>query len=523
MTIRSLFTKGKIITTIVVLLVAGGVFAFVKSKNKPAQNIQTDTVKRQDLVQTVLATGQVTSSTNLNLSFKSSGVVGKVGIKVGAKVVAGQVLANLEQRDQLASLTSARGSLAQAQAGYQKVLAGASSEEVAVAQKSVDAAQVSLDNAKKSLEDTKRQQGILVKNAYSALLNTGIAAIPDSANMSSATLAVSGAYTEESPATYVVTVEQLGGGWRYEVKGPGQVYGVFNAGVPLSLTTRGLYGTFSVLPSSGDTWTIDVPNTKSSSYVTYQNAYNAALETQRTAITTGENAIASATVALDQANASLNLKKAQARPADMQAAQAQILSAQGQVEAAQASLENTIIRAPIDGTITSIDIKAGELTAALKEVFILQDVGSLHVEANVSEANIANLKLGQEVAMTLDALGPDKTFIGQLVSVDPASTVVSGVVNYKVTTSIDNLPEIKPGMTANITVTTARKASVLAVPSRAVISRESKKFVRVITDTQTKTHAEVVVSVGLEADGGLTEVLSGLTEGQEVITFISTK
>ena len=65
--------------------------------------------------------------------------------------------------------------------------------------------------------------------------------------------------------------------------------------------------------------------------------------------------------------------------------------AQGQVQAAQAALDNTIISAPVDGTITSVDIKVGEQANASQEVFILQDVTHLHAEADVSEADIASL------------------------------------------------------------------------------------------------------------------------------------
>ena len=87
-----------------------------KSKNNTS-NILTDTVKKQNIQQTVLATGQVVSSTNLNLSFNTSGVVASVNVTEGSVVKAGQTLATLQQNTQLASLTSARGSLAQARRG----------------------------------------------------------------------------------------------------------------------------------------------------------------------------------------------------------------------------------------------------------------------------------------------------------------------------------------------------------------------------------------------------------------------
>src|SRR5947207_575043 len=117
---RAFFTKKKIVWTIIIVLVVALIGGLInKSKNKGA-NIQTDTAKKQDIKQTVLATGQVVSATNLDLSFQSSGVVKAISVKESDKVKAGQILANLEQQNQLASLTTARGSLAQAQANFEK-------------------------------------------------------------------------------------------------------------------------------------------------------------------------------------------------------------------------------------------------------------------------------------------------------------------------------------------------------------------------------------------------------------------
>lgn len=191
------------------------------------------------------------------------------------------------------------------------------------------------------------------------------------------------------------------------------------------------------------------------------------------------------------------------------------------MQAAQAALESTVIRAPANGTITVVDVKPGEPATVGKAALVLQDVENLHLEANISEANIASIVVGQEVELTFDALGSERKFKGLVQLIDPASTVVSGVVNYKVTASVEKLPEIKPGMTANMTVSVGGKDNVLAVPSRAVVSRDGKKYIRVITDSQKKTYKEVEVTTGIEADGGLIEISSGLEENQEIVSFIN--
>jgi len=497
-----------LITAIVVVVGLGVAGIIIRRKNSAGAGVLTDTVKQQDLTQTVLATGQVTSSTDLKLSFKGSGIVAKIYTQVGQQVHAGDILANLDQKDQLAGLTSARGSWAAAQANYRKVLDGAGSEEVRVSQ-------VALDNAQQSLSDTTAQQAILVTNARKALLNSTLAAVPVDSNLGAAPI-ISGTYNSNETGSYEITFYNSTGGVSYIYKGLEQGVDTVDTGSILPLGKRGLYLQFTALPSVNDKWRIEIPNTRAANYVTNLNAYNAALQTQQSAVTAAQNAVASAQAALD-------LKKAQARPADIAAAQAQILSAQGQVQAASAALENTVIRAPSNGTITSVDIKVGEQATPSAAVIILQDVGSLHVEANVSEANIASVKTGQEVKFTFDALGPDRAFKGTVQTIDPASTVVSGVVNYKVTALVENLPEIKPGMTANMTILSASKANVLAIAQRAVISRDNKKFVRVLDNPQKKTYHEVEVTTGMEADGGLVEVTSGLSAGQGIVTFINSK
>jgi len=503
---KKFLTKKKIIWTVLILLAVGGIgYQVFKSKN-PAESIVVESVKKQDIKQTVLATGQVVSGTDLSLSFKAGGVVQRVSVREGDKVKMGAVLAYLSQSDQLASLTSARGSMAQAQANYAKVLAGASNEDVAVTQ-------VTLDNAKISLQNIKLQQRVLVENAYSALLNTGLEAIPGTGNTASVTATVTGTYTGKEQGMYKISVYSTGAGLRYQVSGLETGDGKVDT-TPQPIGTKGLYIQFnSTSFSANNTWTVSIPNTQASSYISSYNAYQSALQTQSSSIASAENAVSSAQAALD-------LKKAQARPADVQAAQAQILSAQGQLLSAQAAFENTLIKAPANGTITSVDVKVGEQASGLKEVMILQDVGNLHVEANISEANIASLKTGQTVDLTFDALGPDRHFKGVVQTVNPASTVVSGVVNYKVVASMDSVTEVKPGMTANMSVLIDEKLAVLTVPQRSVINQNGRQYVRVIDDSKKKSYHQVEVTAGLEGDGGLVQIVSGLNEGQEIVTFI---
>jgi len=519
MNIRGFFTKKKIIWTAIILIVIGFIGYRIFASKSTAGNIQTAVATKQDLQQTVLSTGQVVSSTDLNLSFQSSGIVTQVLVKEGAVVKAGQTLATLNQAQAAAALTTAEGSLAQAKANYEKVVQGSTDTQIAVTQQAVNTAQVALNNATTTLATTQAQQATAVKNAYNTLLNTSITAIAASGNIDTVTPIITGTYTGANVGVYNISLYSTGSGLQFQVSGLETVSGNVR-NLPTQMGTFGLYIQFNTTPAAGDTWTVSIPNTYTPSYVVNYNAYQTALQTQASAISAAQGQVQSAQSALDQAQATLNNELAQASSADIDAAKAQILSAQGQVDSAQAILNNTILKAPADGTITQVNTKVGEQASSLAEVMVLQNVADLHAEADVAEADIASLQPGQSVDYTFDALGPDRHFAGTVLTINPASTVISGVVNYLVKATLPNIPDIKPGMTVNMTTLVAKKLGVLAVPSSAIINQNNNQYVRVVDDIKKGTYHQVQVQTGLQADGGLVEIISGLSEGQTVVTYI---
>lgn len=513
------FTKKKIIWAVIIFLLAGFIGYRIYSSKNTSTGIQTAVATKQNLQQTVLSTGQVVSSTDLNLGFQTGGVVIQIFVKEGDKVKAGQTLATLNQASAGATLTSAQGSLAQAQANYEKVVQGSTNTQIAVTRQAVSSAQVALNNASTSLASTQDQQATAVNNAYKTLLNTSITAVASSGNTDTVTPIITGTYTGSNVGVYNLSLYATGNGLQFQVSGLETASGnVRNQ--PTQMGTYGLYIQFNGSPATGDTWMVSIPNTFAIAYVANFNAYQSALQAQTSAISAAQGQVQSAQSALAQAEATLNNQLAQASSADINGVKAQILSAQGQVAAAQAALSNTILKAPLDGTITQVDIKIGEQASALKEVMILQDIGSLHAEADVSEANIAQLALGQPVDFTFDALGPDRHFTGVVLTINPASTVISGVVNYLVKATLPDIPDIKPGMTANMTILVAKKQNVLATPSSAVINQNSNQYVRVVDDVKKGAFHQVQVQTGISADGGLVEITGGLNEGQTVVTYI---
>ncbi|MEI6660149.1 MAG: efflux RND transporter periplasmic adaptor subunit [bacterium] len=489
---KSIFKKKRFWLIAVAVLLVGGYFIFRPSNN--AANTVTDRASYIDLKQTVLATGQVTSKTDLNLSFNSSGVVRRLNVSVGDQVKTGQVLATLDQGQAQAILTQSRGALAAAQARLAQTLAGASTEEIKLAQVNLD--------------QTKLTQATLVSNAYHNLLNSTPEAVPDGGGTTSYTApTISGSYNGDKEGVIKINVYYTGGGASFSVSGLVSGSGIVSTNISQPIGDSGLSIKFPASYSVAN-WSISIPNKNSSVYLTNYNAYQAALSQQQ--------------LAVSQQEAQLAIKQSSARTADIDLARADIVSAQGQVESAQAKYNDTVITAPADGTITRVDLKLGELASAQKEAMVLQDVSNIYLESNINEANISSISLGMPIDITYDAFGTDKIFHGTVSQIDPSSTLISGVVNYKVTANIEATKDLRPGMTANMTIKVKEKDHVLAVPDRAVLidSTTNKKTVRVVNNTKTKTFTEVPVTTGLEGDGGIVEITSGISEGDEFVVLI---
>jgi RND family efflux transporter MFP subunit len=475
MKIKTFFTKKKIIWTvsIIILLILGRLIFSGKSNTS---GIQTDVVKRQNIEKTVLATGQVVSSTDLQLSFEASGVVKEVSVKEGDTVHAGELLAELDTSDLVAQLHSAEAGLAIAKQ------------------------QSSTTNT--DLASITAQQNVLVTNAYNALLNSS----PEAINVGNYTgydaPTVTGTYTCPNQGSYDLKTYNSTGG--ISVSYTGLEEGSFLlTDIPRPLGNCGLFLSFdkTKVLQGGAEFSVDIPNKNAPDYNANNSAYQLALQTR-------DKAISDAQANISSDNSSLSV------------AEAQIAQAQANVEIAQAKIQDAQIVAPTDGTITTVDVKVGELAQPTVEAMELLNVGDLHTEALVSEADIASVAVGQSIDNTFDALGPDQHFTTTVLSVNPASTITSGVVNYKVDGSLEKIPDVKPGMTANMTIKVAEKDNVLVVPSSAIINKNNEQIVRVITDPKKLTYSEVVVQTGLEADGGLTEITSGLSEGQEIVTYM---
>jgi HlyD family secretion protein len=241
------------------------------------------------------------------------------------------------------------------------------------------------------------------------------------------------------------------------------------------------------------------------------SAVNGAID----AVTASQTALANASAGLSQAESNYQLKLS-GNSADSIAAQ------QAKVDGAKAALAEDTIIAPTDGLITVVTPTVGEFATPGTPLFGIQNNDGYEVDAYVAEADIAKVAIGDQSSTTLDAYGPDTNFEAKVTAIDPAETVLQGVPTYKVTLMFDqNDPRIRSGMTANLEILTHQADNVLSIPSRAVIDDNGSKTVRVV-NADGKTYTTVPVTIGLKGSNGTTEITSGLTAGQTVVTYLGT-
>ena len=227
------------------------------------------------------------------------------------------------------------------------------------------------------------------------------------------------------------------------------------------------------------------------------------------------------------AQKNLELKQSGNQPETISAQEAQVQRAEAGVGLIQAQLAKTVLRSPIAGLVTKMDIEVGEIAPANTALAAVIAESALEIEANVPEVDIAKINIGNAVKINLDAL-PYENFTGRVVYIDPAETVIDGVVNFKIKIFFDQTDErIKSGLTANLDVKTLTKEDALVLPQFAIIENDRGTFVKKIASAGAGLAAaknldqaqETPVKIGIRSPDGRVEVISGLAEGDSVLNI----
>lgn len=172
--------------------------------------------------------------------------------------------------------------------------------------------------------------------------------------------------------------------------------------------------------------------------------------------------------------------------------------------------------APVSGLIVKKYVEKGEVVSLASPVAKIIQEGDLRLEANVPESDIDQLALDQEGTAIFDAFPIDEIYKVKVVEIEPTSTVIQDVVYYKVEFALlDTNERIKPGMSADIDITTDQKDNVLKIFQRSILFRNGEKYVKV-RNAAGEIEEKVIVT-GLEGDDGTVEVESGLSESDQVV------
>lgn len=208
--------------------------------------------------------------------------------------------------------------------------------------------------------------------------------------------------------------------------------------------------------------------------------------------------------------------------------QEQVISqTQTALNAAWLSLQQNspTIYAPIAGTVSGLTLQTGsvissEAGSSDSSTITSQKIASVVTKAtpmisvNLTEIDVLQVKVGDKTTVTFDAL-PDKTYTGQVISVDTIGSVNSGVTNYPTLIALDDKEvTILPNMSASANIIIDSKNDVLAVPVSAVHSSDGEEYVQVQKNGQIQ---QVTVETGISSDS-MIEITSGLVEGDTVIT-----
>ncbi len=595
-------------TYIILALVLAGVGWYVYSRMQSAKTVyETVAVDRGDLMQTVEVTGEIKPAERIDLSFKNSGKISKIKVKIGDTVKAGDVLAELDSSDVQFAMKNAQAALSIAQANLASKLAGETNQSIRVAQTQVEQSQAAYEKALKDLDAAKKTTADAIssaqialdtaqhnlnnsdalaaqnnQNAYDTSRTTLLNAVgplqtaltdgdtiigvnntvsnqyyvkflgaTDSGSVDRAKASYSPAKASEQNAEVLTdalsassTNEQIEAAASAIQLAITQVQSYLNdVQKVLAATITSSSFTATDLAAKNTTIVSDLSNvaaqktavvgavqavkdtglTKTQTVQQLQDALHTAQVALNTAQTNANTQVQAANTAvtvqkaaLDAAQANLDLKQAGPRSVDVEPLRAAVLQAQVAYDQSVNNLNNIQIAAPSDGIISDVLPSVGEQITA--NVAAIQMVGSktFDIETKVPEADITKIQVGQTATITLDAYGDDVKFNGTVTSKDPAETLVQDAVYYLIHVQMDAQDkEVKPKMTANVTVNTAEVKDSLIIPLRTVRTLDNgQKTVRVLVNGQPQTRN---ITIGIKGDQGRVEVKSGLSQGEQVI------
>jgi HlyD family secretion protein len=440
---------------VIIAVIGGAAFYYTRGQGQSNQQAtyQTATVTRGSITQSVSSSGSVRSMQSAQVDWQTSGQVSKVEVQVGQQVQAGQELEVLDPTSVSPSVLNAQQTLVDAENSLQSLQTS-------------------------TLTTTQAQQALANAQAAYTTAQNALSALQVPTNANNTTI-------KQDQADLLLAQQQL-------------------------QKMESQYGTLTKLQPTN--------KTKANKVLRLATAQTAVDNAQKT-LDLAQGSPSANDIAVAQAN----LAVAQSQLNDAQQAYDKVkngvtpdslAAAQAAVDAAQATVNEIRLTAPISGTVTSVANLPGDLVSSGTSGVQIDNLSSQFVDVVVSEIDINKIKVGQAVQLSFDAI-PNKTYNGKVTTVGTVGTSSQGVVNFPVTVQLtDADAQVKPGMSAAVSIDVATDKNVLLVPNQAVRSLGSQHTVTVLYQGQL---IPVQVTVGISNDT-TTEISGGqLKEGDTIV------
>jgi len=495
-----------LILAIVIIGGVGGYYYFstqtADAQTSEAPPIQTSTVRQGELVVSATGAGTIIPASDVNLSFRSGGILDELNVKVGDRVEAGDVLARLDDTEVRAALAQNEIALRQAELQLQQLLSDPATASMASARSTLVSAQADLAQlmAPSGEQDLAAAQQSLrsAQQALNALLvgpSTGELA-GAKADLELATIALQKAQSEYDKVS-----------WRSDIGELAQSQALQEA----TIAYEKAKANYDLSAAGAD-----------ADQISSARAQVASAQSTLDTLQSGPDAedIAAAEAKVEQAQAAMDELLAGATDIDVELAQLTVEQAQNNLMAAQADLENTELLAPIAGVITAVEAQAGE-NVGTAAILSLADLDQPLLEIFLDETDLDKVGEGYEVEVVFDAF-PDDTFMGTVEQVDPSLTSESGTSVVKALVRLDESSFAKPlvlpiGLNATVEVIGGRATNAMLVPVEAlreITPGQYALFVMVDGEPQLR-----MVEVGI-MDFSFAEIISGIERGDVVSTGI---
>ena len=496
------------------VLTAGG---YLYWKNTPEIPYEFIIAGHGNLIQEVSVVGKVEPAEKVDLAFEKTGKVARVYATVGDTIRAGAALITLENAELLAELAEAEADVKMQQAKLEELRKGTRDEEIRVQEVKVENARVAVRDAQKNLvdkiNDAYTKSGDAIRSKVDQFFISPRGSDPE------LDFSVFDSGLERALENGRLQIEQTFTLWRTSLDAliVSDNIAEYSRQAAVNLNQTRTLLDDAALALSTVTASVTLSQTKIDGYRSDVSTARANINTAIINLSAAEEKLRGAESGLKLTEEELLLKKAGPIKEQITAQVAKVAQSEAAVLTKRAELAKTILVSPINGVVVHQDAKVGEIVAAHTVLVSIISASRFEIKINVPEADIAKLERGDRARVTLDAYGNDVVFEAVLTQIEPAETILEGVTTYAATLQFSqNDSKIRSGMTANMDISTDERVNVIAIPRRAVVTKNGTKFVRIMRNNTIK---EIPITTGLQGSDGRVEIIQGITEGDRVVVF----